>query len=179
VIWYVSPLPWLLPGSVLALVAATLGSAVVGRWLGVRRIVAWTLLVTLGIIASGTLTPLDREFQGSAHPGTCDLSRLGPAALADLTDPTTDVAANILLFIPLGLTVGLIPGSRRKAAIVVGALVLPVMIESVQLLATPLHRGCESADVIDNLTGLAIGLVVGTALRRYVPSVRREVEPVD
>jgi glycopeptide antibiotics resistance protein len=179
VIWYVSPLPWLLPGSVVSLVVALIGSGPVGRWLGVRRIVAWAMLLTLGVILSGTLSPLEKEFQRSAAPRTCDISRLGPPPLSALLDPTTDVAANILLFVPLGFAVGLVPASRRKLALVLASLALPVAIESVQLLVTPLNRGCESADVVDNLTGLAIGLVVGTALRRYVPWVRREVEPVD
>jgi glycopeptide antibiotics resistance protein len=137
------------------------------------------MLLALGVILSATLSPLEKEFQGPDGSGTCDLSRIGLPSLAELATPNTDVAANILLFIPLGVSIGLIPGSRRKVAVFVGVLALPVMVESVQLLVTPLHRGCQSADVIDNLTGLAIGLVVGTALRRYVPSVRREVEPVD
>lgn len=178
-IWYISPLPWLLPGSVISLVVALIGSRAVGRWLGVRRVVAGAMLLALGVILSGTLSPLEKEFQGPDGSGTCDLSRIGLPSLAELATPNTDVAANVLLFMPLGISIGLIPSSRRKLAVLAGVLALPVMVESVQLLATPLHRGCQSADVVDNLTGLAIGLVVGTALRRFVPSVRREVEPVD
>ena len=177
-IWYVSPLPWLVPGSIVSLAVAIVASPAVGRWLGVPRTVAWFLLLTFGVIASGTLTPLDKEFQGSAAVGRCDVSRLGPPPLSVLLDPSTDVAANTLLFVPLGFAVGLVPGSRRKIALVLASLALPVAIESVQLLVTPLHRGCESADVVDNLTGLAAGLVAGTALRRLVPSVRRVIEPL-
>jgi glycopeptide antibiotics resistance protein len=63
--------------------------------------------------------------------------------------------------VPLGAAISLLPRSRRKAAIVVAAFALPFAIERVQLLAPLLHGGCQSADVIDNLTGLAIGLAGG------------------
>jgi len=35
----------------------------------------------------------------------------------------------------------------------------------IQLLIPILDRGCQSADVVDNITGLLIGLVIGTGLR--------------
>ena len=70
------------------------------------------------------------------------------------------------MFIPLGATIGLLPGSRRKAAIVIAAIALPFAIETTQLLAPALDRACESADVVDNLSGLAIGLVGGVVAGR-------------
>ena len=44
--------------------------------------------------------------------------------------------------------------------------ILPFAIETIQLLATGLGRACQSSDVADNLTGLAIGLVIGVVARR-------------
>ena len=170
-IWYVSPLPWLVPGSAVALVVSLLASDAVGRWLGVRRGVAWVLLLTLGVILSGTLTPLDREpLEGSIVAGTCDMSRIRPASPSDLALPS-DVIGNILMFVPLGFAVGLIPGSRRKAFVAAGLVALPFAIELFQLVVAPLNRGCESADVVDNLTGLVIGVAAGTAVRWLGPAV--------
>ena len=44
---------------------------------------------------------------------------------------------------------------------VVGAALLPLTIESIQLAATPLGRACQGGDVVDNLLGLALGLAAG------------------
>ena len=43
---------------------------------------------------------------------------------------------------------------------------MPFLIEAVQLVATPLGRVCQSGDVVDNLTGLVIGLVAAAAYLR-------------
>jgi glycopeptide antibiotics resistance protein len=90
---------------------------------------------------------------------------VGPASIAELLsfgDPTY----NVLLFVPLGLAIGLIPPSRRMAALGVAAVILPFAIETTQLLATGLGRACQSSDIADNLTGLVIGLVIGVVARR-------------
>ena len=42
---------------------------------------------------------------------------------------------------------------------------LPASIELIQLLVPPLGRECQSADVIDNLTGLVVGLAAGVVAR--------------
>ena len=171
-IWYVTPLPWLLPGSAVALVVSLVASGRVGRWLGVRRAIAGLMLLTLGVILSGTLTPLARDYvEDPESAGSCDLSRMRPASLSEVFGPT-DVLGNILMFIPLGFAVGLVPGSRRKAAVIVGVVALPFTVELIQLVVTPLNRGCESADVVDNLTGLVIGLGAGFVVSRVVPGVR-------
>jgi hypothetical protein len=47
------------------------------------------------------------------------------------------------------------------AIAVIGAALLPLTIESIQLVATPLRRACQGADVIDNMLGLALGLAAG------------------
>jgi NhaP-type Na+/H+ or K+/H+ antiporter len=59
-------------------------------------------------------------------------------------------------------------------AVLVGvAVILPFAIEMIQLLATGLGRACQTSDVADNLTGLAIGLVVGVVARRLMRSATR------
>jgi len=50
--------------------------------------------------------------------------------------------------------------------VVVGAIALSFAIETTQLLVLWLDRACQSADVVDNLTGLAIGLAGGIVARR-------------
>ena len=57
------------------------------------------------------------------------------------------------------------------------ALALPFAIEATQLVVIPLGRACQGADVIDNLTGLVIGLMAGAVLGRLRPESRRALPP--
>lgn len=166
-------LPWLLPGTALAFAASLLASNRVSRWLGVRRSVAWIGLFSLGVILSSTLSPQDPPF--GIPPGavrTCDATRTWIAPLSEVLRGS-DATLNILLFIPLGWAIGTAPWSARKAVVVLGVSALPFAIEVVQLLVTVIRRGCESADVVDNLTGLAVGLLAGVVTTRLVPALRR------
>jgi len=77
-----------------------------------------------------------------------------------------DIVLNVLLFVPLGLMIGLAPGLRQRILLAVGALLTPFAIEAAQLLLPVLARGCQSADVADNVLGLVLGLTTGIVLRR-------------
>lgn len=158
-------LPFFLPGAALSLVVALLVAGPVARVLATRRSVASLLVLSVGVILSATLTPLGGTlvFDGGV-PGSCDLSRLGPPPLGALRR-VTDTSLNVVLFVPLGLAIALLPRTRRTGAVLVGAALLPVAIEATQLLVPAISRGCESADVVDNLLGLAVGLAIGGGLR--------------
>jgi len=124
------------------------------------------LVICTGFVLAATLTPLVRpgEPNGSAV-GRCDLSRIGLPSTEDIArSGATDIAPNILLFVPLGLAIGLVPASRQRLTFLIVAGAAPILIELTQLLVPALARGCESADVVDNLTGLAIGYAVISVL---------------
>lgn len=163
---YLADVAWFWPGVVISIALGIVLSPRAARTLGIRRAVATMLIVALGVIASATLTPSREALRfGTIGSGSCDLSRIGPASWADLFgfgDPTF----NVLLFIPLGVAIGLFHTSRRQAFVIFIAIALPFAIETIQLLATGLDRACQSADVSDNLTGLVIGLAVGVVARR-------------
>ena len=157
-------IPWLLPGVVAALTMAVLLSTRMAALLRTDRRSATLLMTAAGVVAAATLTPtrlrLDYGYPGS---GVCDLSRFGPPRIDErllLGDP----ALNVLLFVPLGAAIAFLPRTRRTAAVVVAAVASPFIIELVQLVVTPLGRGCQSGDVVDNLTGLVIGILGGTAV---------------
>jgi hypothetical protein len=157
-------LPLLIPGIVVALTIGILASGRVGAWLGIHRGLAAFLIFSLGVIIAGTLTPLEAgEVLPPELRATCDLSRLHLATAADLANGN-DVAINILMFMPFGFAVGSIRWSWRKLGVMIGAIALPLVIEGVQLTVLSLGRGCQSADVIDNLTGLVIGFCAGVPL---------------
>lgn len=165
-------IPWLLPGLGASILVAVLLNRPVGRALRTGPHLGWSLIVGLGIVLSATLTPSAEALEmGLTGIRACDLSRLWPASLEEILR-LRSAGLNILLFVPLGAAIGLLPRARRKAVVIAAAAALPFAIEAVQMLVVPLDRACQSADIIDNLVGLTLGLLVGTAAGRVAPSTR-------
>ena len=156
--------PWFLPGVALSVVLALVVCGPLGRALGVGRLTAWLLVVGVGVVLVTTLTPQREALElGALGTGTCDFSRVTLAPLA-FYGGKNDSAQNVLLFVPLGLALALVPRSRRKVALAAGAVLLPFAIEAVQRQAVALNRSCQSADVVDNLAGLIIGVAIGSLI---------------
>jgi len=170
---FIEAVPWFLPGVAFVAVLGILVAPALGRFLQTRSIVAFLLVLSVGAILFATLSPTAVVLAvGSSSHQACDLSRLGLASIAELTS-INDTSRNVVLFIPLGLTLALLPPTRRTLAVVLSAILLTVLIEMTQLLLPALGRGCESADIIDNTMGLMIGLGVGLAARSVVAVVQR------
>jgi VanZ family protein len=174
----IGTVPWFVPGMVVTIALATLLCTRVGRWLDAGPVRAWWLMAALGSALVVTLTPQrDAVERGVIGSGACDLSRLWLAPLDFYLGPN-DAAENILLFVPLGIAIAFLGGRTRRVAIAAGVL-LPVVIELLQSQVTILNRSCESADVVDNLAGLLIGLGIGgmmTILVTLVQEARRARE---
>lgn len=165
---FIATVPGFGPGVVVAVLLGAAIGGVIGRWLGVRRSVGAAVVIAFGIVLSATLTPLRGVLeQGVSSTGGCDFSRLGLVPLRELLS-VDDSSLNVLLFIPLGATIGFVPRSRAKWALTVLAIALPFLIEFGQLSMRALARECQSADIFDNLTGLVIGLVLGALGGRIV-----------
>lgn len=154
-------LPWFLPGLAIFVLLGFATARPFARLLRAHVALAFAQVVGFGIIISATLTPLRGQFNLAAVGGTCDLSRMGLAPIHDLLR-IDDTSLNIVMFIPLGIALGLLGRSRRKVLLIGAAAALPFVIETTQLLVPAIERGCQSADVIDNLTGLVVGLALGT-----------------
>jgi hypothetical protein len=75
---------------------------------------------------------------------------------------TNDRGLNVDLLIPLGLAIALFPNSRLKTFALALAFILPVAIETSQAVITTLNRACQLQDVVDNLSGLTIGALIGS-----------------
>jgi hypothetical protein len=168
---FIANVPLFVPGVLLAIVVASL----VGRRLAIRLTsspwVAFLLVVSVGIIVSATLTPLaDALESGRGSNGVCDLDRIGWAPVR-LYLGITEESMNVLMFVPLGIAISLVPGARGRR-LTVAALALPFAIELAQMLMPVLGRECEAADMVDNPTGLIIGLAVGRLGRRCARAAR-------
>ena len=162
---FVLAVPWFPAGMAVALVVATILARPLGRRLHVPTALAWVLVTSIGLVLAATLTPQREALEfGATSSGSCDFGRMTLAPLAAFRG-FNDTSVNVLLLMPLGTAIGLIPGRRGQTALMIGALLLPFAIETAQLLLPILDRGCQSADVIDNLTGLVLGFTAGSLAR--------------
>ena len=153
------------PGIVLSLAVSFLAFVPLSRALAISKAHGFVLVLSLGLILAATITP-SREalLFGAQGSGSCDVSRFGLLSWWELRH-IDDASLNILLFVPFGIALGLCPPSRARSALVAAALITPIAIELIQLTAVSLGRECQSSDVIDNLTGLLLGLLLGVLAR--------------
>ena len=64
---------------------------------------------------------------------------------------------------------------RAGTPLLAGVVALPVLFETVQWAFPDLNRACDVTDLVDNLTGVAAGLLVGTGIAALRWAVRRKV----
>jgi glycopeptide antibiotics resistance protein len=77
----------------------------------------------------------------------------------------TEQSLNVWMFVPLALLSAL-PRPRRALLLALGTtLALPFLVEAIQFALPAMGRACTSTDIIDNLTGVAIGAGIGALLR--------------
>jgi glycopeptide antibiotics resistance protein len=160
---FLSAVPGFLPGRALSALIALGAARRVAIALRARRLLTFGLLVSVGAILAATLTPNVGSLEPSPGNTFCDLTRMTLAPLEELLSLHNEPSLNVLLFLPLGLALGLLPRSAGKVALLAGAIALQAAVEFLQGVLTPLNRSCSSADVVDNLTGLAAGFALGSA----------------
>ena len=171
---FVENVPLFLPAFLVAVVAAVVLTPTIAPMLASRRWPTFLLIVSIGLIGAATLTPLQSALDGVLlHPGTCDLRRVGLSDLIFGGLRWNDARLNVLLFMPLGVAIGLLRPSRRRLVLLAVAALSPIVIELTQMLAVQLGRGCQLADVVDNLIGLAMGFGVGIVGSRLLRDTDR------
>lgn len=139
--------PWLAIALLAAVVAA---GPPLGWWLASRPRAAWVLAALAGVaVLATTLHPTGREVDL-----VCVLGRDGTLA-------GPEPLANVALFVPIGLLVGV--ASRMPALGAAAGAALTVAIELVQALAPWLGRSCAIDDAIANAVGGALGAVLAAA----------------
>ena len=160
---FLNSTPWLWPALALAVSISLVLFRPLARALHAPQPVALLILLGIGGIAALTLTPGEDAFTPSLVQD-CFVRLVPPIGVGRVLN-LGERGLNVLLFLPLGLGLGLLPGSRTKLALVTGALVLPFVIEGIQYVAPALDRSCSTVDLVDNLTGLLVGLVAGLVCR--------------
>jgi hypothetical protein len=163
---YASVLPWFIPGAAASLLIAVSASHAFSRWLGTSRAVAVLLITGAGIVIAATLTPTGPGSSSvpAVPAGECDVSRIGLAPLSTYLS-LNDVSLNVVLFVPLGVAIALLPRSSRSFVILAAAIASPFVIELVQSVTPTLGRSCQTGDIVDNLAGLLIGIAGGQLVK--------------
>jgi hypothetical protein len=169
-------LPWFVPVVLVVTAGAIAGAHRFAGPTGAARARFVLVIVAIGVVAAATLTPQASAFRGELGSGTCDLTRLRPAGL-DAYLRLGETLGNVLLFLPLGVVLALLPPSRTRTWLLGLAVSLPFLIEGLQLALPALDRACQGADVVDNLLGLGLGLALGAlagwVVRRMHPTGHR------
>jgi hypothetical protein len=170
-------------GVMLVLIALA-GLVLAGLVLAVGRVAGWAWSVLAGllvwslvVIAVITLIP------ANGPPGVvyaenrlvgCSWDLGGPAPDGFWILPGGQRLLNAIVFVPPGLLMVLVLARWRWAwaAVPVGLALLAaysVSIEFTQLALARIDRACDVTDMVDNVTGAAIGVAAGVAL---LPVVR-------
>src|SRR5688572_16741118 len=106
--WLSMNVPWFVPGLILTVAVASLAAPALSRRLGASRWVVVSLTLSLGLILSATLTPLADALEGVGSSGRCDTGRVALAPLSSY-GRFGDPSLNVLLFLPLGFALALLP----------------------------------------------------------------------
>jgi hypothetical protein len=171
-------------GVMLLLIAAAgallaLGAGLVARWSGwgwavVAALLAWSLVV-IGVI---TLIPANGApgvVSAEGRLAGCSWDIGGPAPDGFWILPGGQRLLNAVVFVPSGALAVLVTARWRRGwllapLVLAGLAAYSVVIEFVQLAAARIDRACDVTDVIDNVSGAAVGVVLGLLLW---PAVRR------
>jgi hypothetical protein len=169
---FVSDVPLSVVALICAAIIALFLSPAVANRLGTGRWIALLLLLAMGLVVSATLMPTAAALDGVASDGRCSFGRAMLPSVARLTSVNV-TSLNVLLFVPLGLSIALLPRTRAAGVVLVGAIASPFVIEAVQLSVPVLGRNCVLADIVNNLLGLVVGFGLGSIARALHGQSRR------
>jgi hypothetical protein len=159
------------------LLAIVVGLAV-GRRLGPLGGLVWCgLLWSIAVIAIVTLVPAQNGLgyiPADQHASSCSWDIGGPSPDGFWIFSGGQQLLNTMLFVPAGILLVLAFGRWRSGWVLIplGLAVLAAYslgIEETQLHVARIDRACDVTDIIDNVTGAAIGVAIGLAL---LPVVR-------
>ena len=150
----------------------------VGRRMGPVAGLAWGgLLWSVSVIGILTLIPAQDGLgyiPADQHATSCSWDIGGPSPDGFWIFGGGQQVLNTLLFVPAGVFLVLVLARWRAGWVLVplglGLLAAySLTIEVVQLQVARIDRACDVTDIIDNVTGAAVGVLVGIAL---LPVVR-------
>ena len=169
---------WMLLFAAAAGLLAIVVGLAVGRWLGPLAGFAWFGLVwSIAVIGIVTLIPAQNGLgyiPADQHATSCSWDIGGPSPDGFWIFGGGQQLLNTMLFVPAGIFLVLVLARWRAAWVLIplGLVALAaysLAIEETQLHVARIDRACDVTDIIDNVTGAAIGVAIGLAL---LPMVR-------
>ena len=161
---------WMLLCSAVAGLFCLVIALAVGRRMGPVAGIAWGgLLWSIAVIAVVTLLPpVDHPgvVPASQHQTSCSWDIGGPSPGGFWIFGGGQQLLNALLFVPAGLLLVVAFGRWRAAKVLVplGFVLLAAYslgIELTQLRVARIDRACDVTDILDNVSGAAIGILAG------------------
>lgn len=137
--------PWLTTTTLVALVVV---GPLLGAWLvGRQRTTGVLLALALLVVAALTLVPTSRDLERG-----CWVEWTVP------TPGAVELVANVILFVPVVLLLGVL--LQRPLLALLMASAGSLLVETVQALAPALGRSCSTDDWFSNTIGAALGAVL-------------------
>ena len=173
---------------VMLLGAAVSGLAALVLALALKRGLGWVtagaiagLLWSLVVIALVTLVPADGApgvVPAEGRMDSCSWDLGGPAPEGFWIFAGTQRLLNSLIFVPSGALLVVAAARWRSAWVTVplGLVALAaysVAIEAAQLVLARIDRACDVTDVVDNVTGAGVGVLLGLVLAALLRPWRR------
>jgi hypothetical protein len=164
---------WMLLFAAMAGLLAIVVGLAVGRRLGPLAGFAWFgLLWSIAVIGVVTLIPAQNGLgyiPADEHATSCSWDIGGPSPNGFWIFGGGQQLLNTLLFVPAGIFVVLALGRWRTGRVLIplGLIALAAYslgIEETQLHVARIDRACDVTDILDNVTGAVIGVVLGLAL---------------
>lgn len=164
---------WMLLFAAIAGLLCLVVGLAVGRRMGPLAGGAWFgLLWSLAVIGIVTLIPAQNGLgyvPADQHATSCSWDIGGPAPGGFWIFGGGQQLLNALLFVPAGLFVVLTFGRWRTGWVLIplGLVALAaysLAIEEIQLHVARIDRACDVTDIIDNVSGAALGVLLGLLL---------------
>lgn len=157
---------------VCGLVARALAPRTGWVWAGCVGLLAWSVVV-IGLI---TLIPTQGApgiVSAEGRLDECSWDIGGPAPEGFWVFSGGQRLLNTLVFVPAGALLVLVAARWRTAWITVpvGLVLLAAYstgIEAIQLWLARIDRACDVTDIVDNVTGAVVGVLIGIALTPFV-----------
>ena len=163
--------PWAIPLVAASVVVALVVGMSLQRTRGRSAWLIAALMVSAALVVALTLTPNAGIEESSLVDPRSDSGPWGYLRQPEYWLHLDSRTLNVALFIPLGLTLGLLARGAARWAILVFGLALPWIVEGLQSVL-PFDRDPQSIDLADNTTGFVVGYAAGLLIMSLVASMR-------
>ena len=163
--------PWAIPLVVASVVIALVVGFSLQRTRGRSAWLLAALIVSAALVIALTLTPNAGVEESSLVDPRSDRGPWGYLRQPEYWLHLDSRTLNVALFIPLGLTLGLLARGAARWVILGFGLVLPWLVEGLQVVL-PFDRDPQSIDLADNSTGVLIGFALGLLVMSVAQTAR-------